>query len=134
MNKRKFFNIVLLAFVATLMLACAGFFAACGNNETLGGGDSQEPTEYIVTFMADGKTVGTDTYTEEDKTIVEPAVPAKDGYTGKWGDYTLTSGNITVEAYYTLIEYTVTFKRMAKKSVSINILLKIKRLPNLLCP
>ena len=115
MNKRKFFNIVLLAFVATLMLACAGFFAACGNNETLGGGDSQEPTEYIVTFMADGKTVGTDTYTEEDKTIVEPAVPAKDGYTGKWGDYTLTSGNITVEAYYTLIEYTVTFKADGKE-------------------
>lgn len=119
MSKRKVFSIVLLAFVAALILACAGFFAACGNNETPGGGDSQEPTEYIVTFVADGKTVGTDTYTEEDKTIVEPAVPAKDGYTGKWEDYTLTSGNITVEAQYTLIEYTVTFKADGKE-VSIN--------------
>lgn len=128
MSKRKVFSIVLLAFAAALMLACAVFFTACGNNGTPGGGqnteqggenpggdDSQELTEYIVTFVADGKTIGTDTYTEEDKTIAEPAVPAKDGYTGKWEDYTLTSGNITVEAQYTLIEYTVTFRADGKE-------------------
>ena len=109
MSKRKVFSIVLLAVVAALMLACTVFFTACGNNQTPGGDDSQEPTEYIVTFVADGKTVGTDTYTEEDKTIAEPAVPAKDGYTGKWEDYILTTGNITVEAKYEPIEYTITF-------------------------
>ena len=34
MSKRKVFSVVLLAFVAALMLACAVFFTACGNNET----------------------------------------------------------------------------------------------------
>ena len=44
------------------------------------------------------------TYTVENKEIVEPAVPEKDGYVGKWEEYTLTTGNITVKAVYTKIE------------------------------
>jgi hypothetical protein len=60
--------------------------------------------EYTVTFVADGATVGTATYTVEDKDIEEPAVPEKEGYTGVWETYELTTGDITVNAVYTEIE------------------------------
>ena len=42
MSKRKVFSIVLLAFAAALMLACAVFFTACGNNETPGGQNTEQ--------------------------------------------------------------------------------------------
>ena len=42
MSKRKFWSMVLLSVVATLMLACAVFFTACGNNETPDGGQNTE--------------------------------------------------------------------------------------------
>jgi hypothetical protein len=64
----------------------------------------QELREYMVTFIADGATVGTATYTVEDKDIEEPAVPEKEGYTGVWETYELTTGDITVNAVYTEIE------------------------------
>jgi len=64
--------------------------------------------EYTVTFVADGVTVDTQAYTVENKTITEPTVPAKDHYTGTWATYEL-DGNVTVNAVYTAIEYTVTF-------------------------
>ena len=64
----------------------------------------QELREYVVTFMADGATVGTATYTVEDKEIEEPAVPEKAGYTGVWETYELTIGDKIVNAVYTLIE------------------------------
>ena len=65
--------------------------------------------EYVVTFM-DGETVvGTDTYTVEDTQITVPEVPAKDGYNGVWEEYALTTGDVTVNAVYTAIEYTATF-------------------------
>lgn len=69
-----------------------------------GSADSGAPapaTEYTVTFIADGKTVGTDTYTAEDKVITEPAVPEKAGYTGEWERCNLSLGDITVNAVYT---------------------------------
>ena len=59
--------------------------------------------EYTVTFVADGETVGTDTYTVEDKEITVPEVPAKDGYTAVWESYELTTGEVTVNAVYTKI-------------------------------
>ena len=65
--------------------------------------------EYTVTFTADEETIATETYTVEDKDITVPAVPEKAGYTGAWEVYELTTGNITVKAVYTAIEYTVTF-------------------------
>ncbi len=67
------------------------------------------PIEYTVTFLADGESAGTRTYTVENKQITPPAVPEKTGYTGTWEEYTLTTGNLTVNAVYTAIEYTVTF-------------------------
>lgn len=68
---------------------------------------------YTVTFVADGVTVSTVTYSEGATSIVEPAVPTKSGYTGVWETYTLNNTNITVNAVYTAIPvepkvYTVT--------------------------
>ena len=51
------------------------------------------PVEYTVTFKADGKTVGKQTYTVENTSITEPAVPEKSGYTGKWKNYELKGGD-----------------------------------------
>ena len=62
------------------------------------------PIEYKVTFVADGGIVAERNYTVENKTIAEPEVPEKDGYTGKWESYSLTHGNVTVTAVYTKIE------------------------------
>ena len=68
------------------------------------------PIEYSVTFMADGVQVDKVTYTYENQEVAAPAVPEKDHYTGKWASYTLNFTNQVVEAEYTAIEYTVTFK------------------------
>ena len=70
-----------------------------------------EAIGYTATFVADGKTVGTVNYNAETVSIQdkEPAVPAKEGYTGAWKPYTLAIGGVTVEAQYTAIEYTATF-------------------------
>jgi len=66
--------------------------------------------EYTVTFVDEnGETVGTATYTVENKEITEPDVPTKEGYTGTWKEYTLTTGDVTVEADYKINTYTITF-------------------------
>ncbi len=65
------------------------------------------PIIYTATFMADGLTVSTQTYTVENKTISMPAVPDKTGYTGAWEYYELTFGDVTVNALYTAKQYTV---------------------------
>ena len=69
----------------------------------------EEPsTTYTVTFMADGIVVAEIEYSVGDA-IAEPAVPAKDGYTGAWETYDLTNGgDMTVNAVYTVIEPTYT--------------------------
>ncbi|MBR4766320.1 MAG: hypothetical protein IK085_06115, partial [Clostridia bacterium] len=57
-----------------------------------------------ATFVDEnGKTVDTRDYTVETVSIDEPAVPEKKGYSGKWEDYTLTIGGITVKPVYTNI-------------------------------
>ncbi len=67
--------------------------------------------EYKATFVADGKTVGTVTYTAETTSIKdeEPEIPPKKGYTCAWSPYTLDVGGVTIEADYTPISYTATF-------------------------
>ncbi len=67
------------------------------------------PINYSITFVADAKYVATETYTVENKAILEPEIPKKEGYAAKWEEYTLTYGNVTVNAVYTPIDYTVTF-------------------------
>lgn len=69
------------------------------------GSITPDPVIYTVTFVADGVTVSTKTYTVENPVVEEPAVPVKEGYTGIWETYDLTKGgNITVNAVYTAIE------------------------------
>ena len=65
--------------------------------------------EYTATFVADGTTVGTVTYTVENMEVEAPAVPNKGGYTGAWEAYELAIGGVTVNAVYAAIEYTATF-------------------------
>ncbi|MDY2714227.1 MAG: InlB B-repeat-containing protein, partial [Candidatus Borkfalkiaceae bacterium] len=70
-----------------------------------------QAVKYTVTFKADGEQVGEAlTYTVENKQITEPAVPEKIGYSGAWGKYELDCKNIEVNAVYTVIPYSVTFK------------------------
>ena len=54
--------------------------------------------------------VGTVKFTIETDSITEPTVPNHVGYTGVWESYTLGAQNVTVNAVYTAIEYTATFK------------------------
>ena len=64
---------------------------------------------YTVIFVADNETVAERRYTVEDNTFAVPSVPNKVGYTGIWETYSLKTGDMTVNAVYTPIEYTVTF-------------------------
>lgn len=58
--------------------------------------------EYTVTFKADGVVVGhPQKYTINNKTIQAPLVPEKEGYIGTWEPYTLTTGDVVVNAVYT---------------------------------
>ena len=126
-------KVKLLAILACLVMGFSVSAAACGSNgndsspnntaseqpsdtgsvedsETgSSGSESVAPTTYSVTFVADGVTVETCYYTAEAPEIIEPAVPEKTGYTAAWEAYELSSGDITVNAVYTAIEYTVTF-------------------------
>ncbi len=67
--------------------------------------------EYTATFTADGKTVKEVKFTIDTESIEseEPAVPEKEGYTGKWSEYALKADDIEVTAQYTPIEYTAKF-------------------------
>ncbi len=58
---------------------------------------------YKATFIADDKEVAVVYFTVNDTSITEPAVPEKEGYTGKWEDYTLDAQDITIRAIYTPI-------------------------------
>ena len=64
---------------------------------------------HTVTFVADGVTVDTVTFAEGAASVTEPDVPPKAHYTGEWPSYILGTEDITVEAVYTPITYTITF-------------------------
>lgn len=66
--------------------------------------------EYTATFKEGSKVVGTVKFTVETVSITEPTVPNHVGYTGVWESYSLGAQNITIDAVYTAIEYTATFK------------------------
>jgi|GEM_PF-4441033 len=68
---------------------------------------SSEAAKHTVTFKADGVVVEVIAFTEGDTSVAEPAVPAKDGYDGKWENYALGTTDIVVNAIYTLADYTV---------------------------
>ncbi len=72
------------------------------------------PIEYKATFVAEGLTVDTVEFTVETTEIKEPQIPVKTGYTAEWEDYELGLENIVVNAVYTPITYTATFKADGK--------------------
>ena len=78
------------------------------------------PLEYKATFVADGMTVAEVVYTAESKSINEPAVPAKDGYTGVWEAYELAIGGVTVNAVYTINNPTANAKLNVKASQTVD--------------
>ena len=85
--------------------------------------------EYNVSFVVNGTEIGSDTYTIEDKNFIIPTIPAsfpdRLGYTKDWyvisvdgvalatpvklSEYTVTAGDLVIEARYTPITYTATF-------------------------
>ncbi len=85
--------------------APAGYaFSGWSEPEQMPGEDITLTGEYLpiykATFKADGVTVGTVDYTTASTSIIEPAVPVKEGYTGYWEEYSFTAGGITVNAVY----------------------------------
>ncbi|MBQ8331057.1 MAG: uL15 family ribosomal protein [Clostridia bacterium] len=68
------------------------------------------PITYTATFKVDGQVIGTVTFTVEQTELTGiPAVPAKKGYNGVWSSYEIKAEDMTIEAVYTLINYTATF-------------------------
>lgn len=55
---------------------------------------------YVNFYDENGNRVGRDSYTVEDRNITTPQVPVKEGYTGSWEPYTLTTGDINVYPVY----------------------------------
>ncbi len=68
-----------------------------------------DPVTYYASFMLDGKEIEKVPFTVESKKISEPEIPGKEGYTGKWSEYIIAASDITVNAEYTINEYTVSF-------------------------
>ena len=68
-----------------------------------------EPVTYYASFMVDGEEIEKVPFNVESESISEPAIPVKEGYTGKWSDYIIAASDITVNAEYTINEYTVSF-------------------------
>lgn len=67
--------------------------------------------EFTVTFVANGETVKTVTFTVSTKKIDAPRAPHVDGYQeGYWEKYTLGLEDITVNAIYTPMKYTITLE------------------------
>lgn len=58
------------------------------------------PVNYIAKFVADGKVIGTKSYTVENDTIAAPDIPQKQGYIASWEDYTVKAGGMTINAKY----------------------------------
>ena len=66
-----------------------------------------EIRKYNATLVVDSKPYKTIVYTHGQQSIELPPVPDKEGYTGKWEDYTLSAGGVTINAVYTVNSYTV---------------------------
>ena len=68
-----------------------------------------EAIEYTATFKDGDTVVGTVNFTVETNSITEPTVPEHTGYKGAWESYTLGTEDITINAVYTPITYTITY-------------------------
>lgn len=84
-----------------------------------------QETGYYVFFMVDDEIYATRTYTgAEGETFEEPLVPLKKGYEASWEEYTLDSGDKTVNAVYK--KTTAAEKTKTDGNVIINVANKMK--------
>ena len=83
---------------------------AVGTTGTLDIYAKWEAIEYTATFMDGTTEVDKITFTVETESIENPEVPNHNGYTGVWESYTLGAEDITVNAIYTPIVYTITYE------------------------
>lgn len=67
------------------------------------------PIKYKAIFVADDVTVAIVEFDVENRTIINPDVPEKEGYTGEWPSYNVSLSDFKVVAQYYLITYTATF-------------------------
>lgn len=67
------------------------------------------PITYHAYFFADGNPEYDLTFTVESKIEKLPSVPAKEGYTSRWENFSYGLNDIAVNAVYTPIDYTATF-------------------------
>ena len=64
---------------------------------------------YTISFVADGVTLKSMRYYYDTEEIEKPEIPEKIGYKATWEDFSLTGGDITVNAIYTPVIYFVSF-------------------------
>lgn len=65
--------------------------------------------DFNANFYADNELIKSVTFTIEDDIIDEPNVPSKNGYSGEWESYTISANDITINAKYEPIEYSITY-------------------------
>ncbi len=72
---------------------------------------SKTPKEYTITWVADGATVHSEVLAFGSDVDFVPELPAKTGHTGVWKNIpsTMPAQNVTVNAQYTPIDYTITW-------------------------
>ena len=68
-----------------------------------------EIIEFTATFQNSDGIVEMVTFTVEDKVLDEPKVPERNGYTGAWESYEIATNDLTIDAVYTPIIYTITY-------------------------
>ena len=78
------------------------------------------PELHKVSFCVDEKLVATVNFKEGDRRIIEPAVPKKEGYVGKWSSYTLGNKDIFIDANYTPIMHKASFYTGNKLIATVN--------------
>lgn len=78
---------------------------------------------YKIKFIVDGETFREYTFTYNNRNIEEPLVPSKEGYDGRWEDYTLEDDNVVVNAVYKEIQEK--YKKGCKSQYSISVILLI---------
>lgn len=68
------------------------------------------PVEYKAIFMDGESVVAEIPYTVETEGIEAPEVPAHVGYVGEWEAYEFVMGGFTVNAKYTVVDYTIRYE------------------------
>ncbi|MBQ2998884.1 MAG: uL15 family ribosomal protein [Clostridia bacterium] len=73
---------------------------------------------YTAYFRVDGVVIGSVTFTVETEELSGiPTIPAKRGYSAKWANYELGREDLYIDAIYTIVQYTATFKNEDGKTV-----------------